>query len=274
MSERVLKGGTFVGITTRASSLLLTTLLSFTFASESVAQRGGGDHERHSNRGDRTAEPGNSGTDVERFSEASERRGTPAEQDQRQAERTIGRDDGAVDGVRRPSAAGPERRASRGCDIHGRRGVNASCAYYYDEDGEYYDSEGTPMPGWSPGEPVPAQAGPAPAAKIASPPQASEDTVSYTPQGSRALKEKLIAGRQNWLAKKRQWEDASTALAQAEYQQEQTGKPVPPGLAAQRKTAGEEAEAAHAALEPLVEQARKAGMSPQLLKLYDQANEF
>ena len=130
------------------------------------------------------------------------------------------------------------------------------------------------MQGWSPDQPLPGE-GTAPAApKMAPSTGIADDAQIYSPQGGKDLKEKLISGRKHWLQKKGELDDANAALARAEYQTGQTGKPIDPRLIERQKQAQQEAEAAHAALAPLVEEGRAGGMSPKTLELYDRANEF
>lgn len=175
-----------------------------------------------------------------------------------------------IDRDRRPIA---KRRALRGCHRRAPRGPKVGCAYYYDDDGEYYDENDQPMRGWSPDQPLPGE-GTAPAAPKTAPSTGiGEDAQTYSPHGGKALKERLISGRKHWLQKKGELDDANAALARAEYQVEQTGKPIAPRLIERQKQAQQEADAAHAALAPLVEEGRAGGISPKTLELYDRANE-
>jgi hypothetical protein len=171
---------------------------------------------------------------------------------------------------RTPSVARHERRERRGCALHERRGPSPRCDYYYGDDGRYYDADGEHLPGWSPDESPASESVPA---KMVPTAGSDQEVESYGPQGSDALQEKLTAGRKNWMEKKRALDDADTALARSQYMADQTGSSVDPRLIAQQEKAQREADAAHAALAPLVEEGRAGGMSPQLLDLYNRANE-
>lgn len=130
------------------------------------------------------------------------------------------------------------------------------------------------MPGWSPDQPLPSDSNASPgAAKLAPAPGADDDLESFNPEGNDALRDQLVAGRKNWMQKKAILDDINAAVARAEYQKYQTGRPVDPRLVAEQQVARNEAKAAHDALTPLVEQAREAGMSARVLELYNEMNQ-
>ena len=157
-------------------------------------------------------------------------------------------------------------RARHGCRRGVRPRAGARCDYYYDD-----EDQAVPAAPVDPGRSAQPESG---AAKIAPTPKPEHYDKSFTPRGGDQLKEKLIAARKNWVVKKNQLEEASAAHARAEYQAEQTGRPVDPALFAREQEARQEAEAAHAAIAPLVEQGREAGMSPEVLELYEQMTDF
>lgn len=286
-------------IASRISNLSLIALLSLALAPSAFAQM------RFEEHPDREMHPGAEATprgyeheteqrskDVEQ--NRSAREGTDARVERvepgtaRRVETVPGR---AVPGVGVPGRGVPGRAVApradaryRGCAYEGRRGRGSDCDYYYDSQGVYYDVEGQPMPGWSPDQPMPSgsmdSTGSSPsqapdvspgAAKIAPPQEGSVDE-DYTPQGGNSLRDKMIAGRQNWLHKKQALDDANQALAQAEYQQQQTGRSIDPRVIARQQQAEKDANAAYEALAPLVEQAREAGISPHMIDLYNEIN--
>jgi hypothetical protein len=167
------------------------------------------------------------------------------------------------------NAAVHRARARHGCRRSVRPRADVRCDYYYDGD----DDEEQAAPDLDPGGSAQPQAEPG-AAKIAPMPHPEDHDESFTPHGGEQLKEKLIAARKNWVTKKNQLEEASAANARAEYQAEKTGRPVDPALFARQQEARQEAEAAHAAIAPLVEQGHEAGMSPKVLELYERMTEF
>jgi hypothetical protein len=176
-----------------------------------------------------------------------------------------------------------ERRDQRACQYRDRSARPPNCDYYYDDDGQYYDVAGQVMVGWTPGDPMPTAAnrdgspGAAkldPAAGDAETSTGQVYTEKFGPQGTNALRDALIAGRENFLEKKRVYDAASAAMARAEYEEYETGRPVDPTVIARQKAAKADAEAAHAALAPLVEQAKKQGLSPDLIDLYNQESEL
>jgi hypothetical protein len=160
--------------------------------------------------------------------------------------------------------AGEDRRGRRGCRRGLRPGPNRRCDYYYDEDGKE-------LPAADSGDAAQPQAARGPA-KIAPPPRQDGDIESFTPHADKQLKQKLIAARKNWLKEKSHLDDANTARAKAEYQATQTGSSVDPAIIARQQEARKEAAAAHAALSPLIEQGREAGIAPEVLDLYERAN--
>ncbi len=92
------------------------------------------------------------------------------------------------------------------------------------------------------------------------------------PVGNIALKEELIAARRNWLEKKQIFEEASTARARAEYQASQDGGQVDPALIERQRVTQNAAAEAQAAMAPLVERARSAGFSSEVLNLYERSS--
>ena len=162
-----------------------------------------------------------------------------------------------------------ERRARRGCRRGVRPRADVRCDYYYDGEND----EEQAAPDVDPGGSAQPQADSG-AAKIAPMPNQEDYDESFTPHGGEQLKEKLIAARKNWDVKNNELKEARAAYARAQYQAEQTGRPVDPALLARQQEARQEAKAAHAAIAPLVEQGRKAGISPEALKLYERMTGF
>lgn len=160
-------------------------------------------------------------------------------------------------------------RARHGCRRGVRPRADVRCDYYYEGDVD----EEQAAPAVDPGRAAQSQAEPG-AAKIAPMAHHEDYDKSFTPHGGEQLKEKLVAARKNWVMKKNQLEEASAAYARAEYQSDQTGRPVDPALFARQQEAMQEAEVAHAAIAPLVEQGHEAGMSPEILELYERMTEF
>jgi hypothetical protein len=190
-----------------------------------------------------------------------------------------------IDDARRRNTPQRERRQQRACAYDGGRARSADCDYYYDDDGQYYDAEGEAMIGWTPGDPMPSESGTnratspgaaklAPAAEDATASSAVVYTERFGPQGSNTLRDALIAGREHFLEKKRIYQDASAAMARAEYAEYESGRPVDPDVIAREKAARREAEVARAALAPLVEEARKQGISPDLIDLYNEQSQL
>ena len=160
---------------------------------------------------------------------------------------------------------GEKRRGRRGCRRGVRRGPGIHCDYYYDDDSGPEAS----APVREAARPQPAPA----AAKIAPRPHDSDGVVeSYTPTADKELKERLISARKNWLDKKNRLDAANAARAKAEYRASQTGSSVDPAIVARQDEAKREAATAHAAIAPLVEEGRAAGIAPEVLDLYERAN--
>jgi len=74
------------------------------------------------------------------------------------------------------------------------------------------------------------------------------------------------------MEKKRIYEDAAAERARAEYRAQQSGGQVDPALIERQQQAADEAATAQAAIGPVVERARSAGFSPEILDLYERAN--
>jgi hypothetical protein len=230
-----------VHITLRLSISLLVTLVTVFLASTALAAPGNGREHR----------PGQNRPNVDHRPDAVRPGTLPAEELNR------------IPG----NAAAHRARARHGCRRGVRPRADVRCDYYYDGDEEQaapdVDPGGSAQPEAEPG-----------AAKIAPMPNPEDYDESFTPHGGEQLKEKLIAARKNWVIKKNQLEEASAAYARAEYQAEKTGRPVDPALFARQQEARQKAEVAHAAIAPLVEQGREAGMSPEVLELYERMTEF
>ncbi len=231
----------------------LTGLLSLALVPEADAQRmrGGARAPAHEGpaveRATRTATPGEQGRPVE----GDPLLGDDTRRDVRVDERRDGDRVGCRRGVRRAGVA---------------------CDYYYDDDGDYYedDVETTQTQSGS----APRQAAPAPAAaKMAPAPQPETIAEEFTPHASKQLRNELIAAHKKWVAAQNHLDAVSKQLADAEYKAYKTGGSVDPALAERRQQARAEVSAAHAAMEPLVEQGRKAGISSGVLELYEQAHE-
>jgi hypothetical protein len=73
------------------------------------------------------------------------------------------------------------------------------------------------------------------------------------------------------MATKSRLDDANAERARAEYQASRTGSAVDPAIIARQQQAREDAAAAQAAIAPLVEEGRKAGVAPEVLDLYERA---
>lgn len=243
---RALSGGTPVRIASRLSILLSVMLLTFILAPAALAAPRGGGPAHHPGQPGGPDHPEHHGPDADHRPD-------------------VGDHDRGPDGeLKRAPGPARERRARRRCARRERPGVPGDCDYYYDDDDESSD--------WAPADsPTPEAASPG-AAKIAPLPRPDGNVESYAPSASKELEEQLTSARRNWLQKKSDLDDANGARARAEYQALQTGSPVDPAIIARQDKAKAEASAAHAALAPLVEQAREAGMSPELLDLYNRSN--
>jgi hypothetical protein len=160
------------------------------------------------------------------------------------------------------SADARERREQhrRRCRHRARLDVPGDCSDY---DG-YYE----PAPGSAPAEPREATEAAAPA-KLAPPALPDGNTQSFTPQLTGTLREQLASAHRNWTDAKSQLDEANAVWARAEYQADQKGSAVDPAIVAEQERAQREANAAHAALLPLVEQARDQGVSPELVNLIE-----
>lgn len=156
---------------------------------------------------------------------------------------------------------GADRR--RGCRRGVRPGPGVHCDYYYDDGDQAQET--VEEPGRA------AQPTTAPAAKIAPHAQSDGAVEAFSPRLGNDLKEELIAARKNWMATKSRLDDANAERARAEYQASRTGSAVDPAIIARQQQAREDAAAAQAAIAPLVEEGRKAGVAPEVLDLYERA---
>ena len=138
----------------------------------------------------------------------------------------------------------------------GRAGRVGDCGDY--DEPEFVGSAPAETPA---SEPAP------PAAKIAHPRRQGE-VESFSSHVSDDLEEQLVGARKNLLAKQEQLRNANSDWAQAQYEADRAGTAVDSNVLLRQASAQEEADAARAAMGPLVEQARESGMSPQLLDLY------
>lgn len=226
-------------ITLRLSISLLVTLLTVSLASTALAAPGS--HREHRPKADHRPS-------ADHRPDAARPETLPAEE------------------LNRNPGNAAAHRARRGCRRGVRPRAGARCDYYYDN-----DDQAVPAAPVDPGRSAQPESG---TTKIAPMPKPANYDESFTPHGGDQLKEKLTAARKKWVIKKNQLEEASGAYARAEYQAEQTGQPVDPALFAREQEARQEAEAAHAEIAPLVQQAREAGMSPEVLELYEQMTDF
>jgi len=156
-------------------------------------------------------------------------------------------------------------RARRGCagpnrarhDAPGRR--VGGCDYYDSDEPQIVEGAPAAAPA---SEPAP------PAAKIAAPSGPQGEVDSFSSHVSDDLEQQLVDARKNWQEKKQQLRDANSDWAQAQREADGAGNAVDSDVVARQASAQQEADAARAAMAPLVEQARESGMSPELLDMY------
>jgi hypothetical protein len=232
-------------ITSRASTPALIMLLSLALVPAAIAGPNKAGHHHV------PANPGSDGPEHQRPDTAERPEGGDAQL--------------LPDGELRPGP-GPNPAKRKRCRHRNRPGVPGDC----DSDDDYYEIEAVPQPG-SASRPAPESSG---AAKPSPLPHPDGKTESFTPHGNTSLKEEMISARQRWLEKSESLQEARTARARAAYEAYQNGGSVDPALIAEQERAESQVDAIRAEISPLVDEARKSGMSTEVIDLYERSLEI